>query len=89
MLIDKNVQSRLSKLTFSVLIFFQNFVVGLWRLKKKPNLPRNDEFDCYFLFNSTCPRFASGVGLGNNEFWMVIYEFPGGDFALKFRWRKQ
>ena len=35
MLIDKNVQSRLSKLTFSVFIFFQNLVVGLWRLKQK------------------------------------------------------
>ena len=35
MLIDKNVQSRLSKLAFPVFIFFQNLIVGLWRLKKK------------------------------------------------------
>ena len=52
MLIDKNVQSRLSKLTFSVFIFFQNLVVGLWRLKQKKNLPGNDQFDCYFLFQT-------------------------------------
>lgn len=54
MLIDKkkNVQSRLSKLTFSVFIFFQNLVVRLCRLKKKKNLPGNDQFDCYFLFQT-------------------------------------
>lgn len=50
MSIDKNVQSRLSKLTFPVFIFFHNLIVGLWRLKKKSNLLRNDWFDCYFLF---------------------------------------
>lgn len=54
MLIDKkkNVQSRLSKLTFSVFIFFQNLVVRLCRLKQKKNLPGNDQFDCYFLFQT-------------------------------------
>lgn len=92
MLIDKKKKRSIEavKANFFRVYFFSKSRSGTLAFETKKKLTR--EWSVWLLFpvsNSACPRFASGVGLGNNDFWMVIYEFPVGDFVLKFRWRKQ